>query len=160
MDVLGVTEIDKAMKEDSILSKLQYMLKEGKCFIPKKDKVLTPFRQIFPEISCLANGTLVIQDQIILPSVLHERAIHLTHMGTHPGQNGLLRRLRSHFYIIDLDEQVKKFVESCLDCQTYTEKNTKEPIQPNKVPQKCWEDVSVYLFGPLPTKHNIVVVQD
>ena len=38
--------------------------------------------------------------------------------------------------------------------------NMKEPIQPNKVPQKCWEEVSVDLFGPLPTSHHIVVVQD
>lgn len=160
IDALGITEIATATKEDPVLSRLQCMVKEGKSFIPKDNPTLLPFRKIFHEITYLPNETLVMQDRIILPSTLHEKAIRLAHMGAHPGQNGLLRRLRSHFYIVNLDNQVKKFVESCLTCQTFTDKNMKEPIQPNKVPEKCWEEVSVDLFGPLPTSHHIVVIQD
>jgi transposase InsO family protein len=122
--------------------------------------LLSPFRQVFPEITSLANGTLLMQDRIILPTSLHDKSVRLAHMGAHPGQNGLLRRLRSHFYITSLDEKVKKLVETCLDCQTFTTKRVREPIQPNKVPHKCWEEVSVDLFGPLPSSNHIVVVQD
>ena len=160
MDALGIPEIASATAHDPVLSKLQRMIKEGKTFIPKQDPDLAPFKQIFSEITYLPNGTLVFQDRIILPPVLHKKAIQLAHMGAHPGQNGLLRRLRSHFYMLDLDKQVKDFVENCLDCQTFTDKNMKEPIQPNKVPERCWEEVSVDLFGPLPSSHHIVVIQD
>jgi hypothetical protein len=59
-----------------------------------------------------------------------------------------------------LDSKVKKFVEECVDCQAFTKKTTKQPIQPNRVPSSCWEEVSVDLFGPLPSKNHIVVVQD
>ena len=152
VDALGVLEIAKATKSDPVLSKLQRLIRENKSFVPKSDTSLTPFRQILPEIAILSNGKLVMQDRIILPSSLHKKAIELAHMGAHPGQNGLLRRLRSHFFITNLDEKVKRFVEKCSDCQMFTDKNTKEPIQPNKVPQKCCEEVSVDLFGPLPSK--------
>lgn len=160
MDALGIMEIAEEMRKDPTLRKLHKLLKEGKSFIPKKDKLLAPYREVFSDIIYLANGTLMMKDRIILPSSLHDKAIRLAHMGAHPGQNGLLRRLRSHFYIVNLDKQVKEFVELCFDCQTFTNKNMKEPIQPNKVPEKCWEEVSVDLFGQLPTKHHIVVVQD
>ena len=139
---------------------MQKLLNDGETYIPKNDKDLAPVRQIFPEIMSLANGTLVLQDRIMLPASLHDKAVRLAHMGAHPGQNGLLRRLRSHFYIPNLDKRVKEFVETCLDCQSYTNKNVREPIQPNKVPEKCWEEVSVDLFGPLPSSNHIVVVQD
>ena len=35
-----------------------------------------------------------------------------------------------------------------------------EPIQSHKVHSKCWEQVSVDLFGSMPSSHHIVVVQD
>ena len=160
MDALGIKEIAQATTDDPVLSKLHLAIKEGRTYIPKKDTLLAGFRHMFPEITYLPNGTLLFQDRIILPSALHDKAIQLAHMGAHPGQNGLLRRLRSHFYIVGLDKKVKAFVENCLDCQTFTNKNIKEPIQPNKVPKRCWEEVSVDLFGPMPSSHHIVVVQD
>jgi hypothetical protein len=160
VDAIGIREIAHETSRDPCLSEIQKLLAEGKTFIPKRNQQLAPFRQVFPEIMSLANGTLVLQDRIILPASLHEKAVRLAHMGAHPGQNGLLRRLRSHFYIRNLDERVKKLVETCLDCQTFTNKNVREPIQPNKVPRKCWEEVSVDLFGPLPSSNHIVVVQD
>ena len=59
-----------------------------------------------------------------------------------------------------MDKKVKELVSTCLDCQAFTDKNMKEPIQPNKVPDKCWEEVSVDLFGPLPTSNHVILIQD
>ena len=33
-------------------------------------------------------------------------------------------------------------------------------MQPHKVPSRCWENVAVDLFGPMPPSHHVVVVQD
>ena len=107
-----------------------------------------------------ANGTLLKQDKIILPTTLHDRALNLAHAGAPPGQNGLMRRLRSHFFIPKLDVKVEQLVGKCTDCQLFTNKTIREPIEPNKVPDRCWEEVSVDLFGPLPSNNHIVVVQD
>ena len=128
------------------------MIRTGKSFIPKDDDELGRYRKIYPEMAILANGTLLYQDRIILPESLHKQAIKLAHCGAHPGQIGLARRLRSHFFITDLDVKVKDFVSKCLRCQTFTDKLINEPIQPNAVPEQCWEEVSVDLFGPLTTR--------
>ena len=33
-------------------------------------------------------------------------------------------------------------------------------MKPKKVHESCWEETSVDLFGPLPSKNHIVVIQD
>ena len=160
LDALGVKEIALATIRDPVLSELQKKIREGVTSINSDEPNLMPYKKIFHEMSILANGTLLYQDRIVLPEELHDRAIKLAHSGAHPGQNGLCRRLRSHFYMQNLDSQVQKWVGSCLQCQTFTDKRCNEPIQPLRVPEKCWEEVSVDLFGPLPTKNHVVVVQD
>ena len=56
--------------------------------------------------------------------------------------------------------KVEKFVKSCPECQIFSDKKTTELIQPHKVLDHCWEKVAVDLFGPMPSSHHIVVVQD
>ena len=41
----------------------------------------------------------------------------------------------------------------------FTLKANKEPTTPLKVPQKPWQDLRVYLFGPIPEKKHILVFQ-
>ena len=41
----------------------------------------------------------------------------------------------------------------------FTLKVNKEPTTPLKVPQKPWQDLRVYLFGPIPEKKHILVFQ-
>ena len=160
LDALGVKEIALATRSDPVLSKLQQKIRKGVTCIHSDELNLLPFKKIFHEMSVLSNGTLLYQDRIVLPISLHEKAIKLAHSGAHPGQNGLARRLRSHFYIPNLDMKVEKWVGSCLQCQTFTDKTCNKPIQPLKVPERCWEEMFVDLFGPLPTKNHIVVIQD
>ena len=108
----------------------------------------------------MANGILLKYNKIILPESLNNQTIRLAHSGGHPGCNKLKRRIQSHFYIKGLDSKVTEFVSECSDCQRSIQKTMKQPIQPNKVPQNCWEEVSVDLFGPLPSRKQIVVIQD
>ena len=160
IDAIGIKEIAIAPAKDPILSKLQHKIRNGITSISSDEKDLSAFKKVFHEMSILANGTLLVQDRIVLPDCLHEKVIKLAHSGAHPGQNGLTRRIRSHFFVTNLDIKVQKWVNNCLQCQTFTNKTCNEPIQPNRVPEKCWEEVSVDLFGPLPSKNHIVVIQD
>lgn len=52
------------------------------------------------------------------------------------------------------------FLQTCLACSAFCNKKTTEPIVPHAVPSKCWEDVAVDLFGPMPSSKHVVVVQD
>ena len=40
----------------------------------------------------------------------------------------------------------------------FTQKTLRHPIEPNSVPEKCWEETSVDLFGPLPSSHHVLVI--
>ena len=73
---------------------------------------------------------------------------------------GLKRRLRYHFFFHGMDNKVEKFVKSCNDCNVFVDKKTKEPIKPHRVSERCWETVTVDIFGPMPSSKHVVVVQD
>ena len=72
-----------------------------------------------------------------------------------PGQSGIERKLRFHFFF-----QVTKFVSECKECAIFVDKKTKEPIARHKVPERYWETVAVDLFGPMPSSKHVIVVQD
>ena len=78
--------------------------------------------------------------------MLDEKAIKLVHSGAHPGQNSLIQRLRSHFFIKNLEQKVSEFVNNCFHCQMFTNKVFRHPVEPNKVPGQCWEEISVDLL--------------
>ena len=59
-----------------------------------------------------------------------------------------------------MEDKINKFLSSCLQCCSFNDKKTSQPIGRHKVPDKCWDTVAVDLFGPMPSKHHVVVVQD
>ena len=97
---------------------------------------------------------------MVLPESLHSLAIQLAHRGSHPGQSGIERRLRYHFFFHSMFDKVKNFVQQCTACSIFVDKKSKEPITHHEIPKKSWETVSVDLFGPLPSSKHVVVVQD
>ena len=42
----------------------------------------------------------------------------------------------------------------------FHKQKTHEPEKPHNVPEKCWSEVAVDLFGPMPSSNHIVEVQD
>jgi hypothetical protein len=134
---------------------------QSKTWIPQDapDK-LKKFTKILPELTVTGNGIILKSERIILPESLHNMAIELAHRGSHPAQSSMERRLRSHFFFHNMEDKVNKFLSSCLLCCSFNDKKTSEPIGRHKVPDKCWDTVAVDLFGPMPSKHHVVVVQD
>ena len=74
-------------------------------------------------------------------------------------QNSLKRRLRYHFFFHNMQNKVSTFVNNCLDCATFTNKKTTEPLLSHKVPKKSWETVAMDLFGSMPTSNHVIAVQ-
>ena len=99
-------------------------------------------------------------EKIILPDKVQGKATQLAHRGAHPGQSGLARRLRYHFYFPDMDEQIRSFVRTCQGCNAFVDKKTLEPIRHHQVPSKCWDTVAIDMFGPMPSSKHVVVVHD
>ena len=59
-----------------------------------------------------------------------------------------------------MNTKVASFLGECKECAIFSDKKCKEPLKAHEVPQKCWEKVAVDLFGPMPSKNHVVVVQD
>ena len=160
IDSIGLSTIAKETSNDDTLSELRKYIQMGKNWIPKgQSEKINKFKLIMSEITATGNGILLKGDRIVLPESLQMKAIELAHRGAHPGQSGLLRRLRYHFFFHNMDKQGKEFVEKC-ECSHYVDKKTLEPIQHHKIPDKCWSTVAVDLFGPMPTSKHVVVVYD
>ena len=161
IDHIGLASIATATSSDKVLQKVCKYVKSGQSWIPKSEiAAVQKFRQILPELTLTGNGILLKGDRIVLPESLHQNAIELAHRGAHPGQNGMERRLRYHFFFHNMFHKVEQFVKACDGCSRYVDKKTKEPISHHKVPDKCWNTVAVDLYGPMPSSNHIVVVHD
>ena len=163
-DHIGLATIALETKKDPTLHKLVKIIRSGKSTIDtseiKKMKSLKKFKNIYSELTVTGNDIILKGERILLPQSLQDLSIELAHRGGHPGQSGLTRRIRSHFFFHEIDEKVKQFVSHCEGCQLFTNKKTTEPIRAHKIPDKSWEKVSVDLYGPMPSTRHVVVVQD
>ena len=161
IDCMGIGTIAQATQNDPTLKKIATLVNQGSTWIEKTEsKEIQCFQKVLPELTMTANGIILKGDKIALPSNLQDTAIRLAHRGAHPGQSGLERRLRYHFFFHNMSKKIEEFVKSCNHCSMFIDKKTKEPIKPHRVPEKCWDTVSVDLFGPMPTSKHVVVVQD
>ena len=119
------------------MKQLREIIEKGKRWIPKtSDKRLKKFENIIPEITLTNNGILLKSERVILPENLQQKAIELAYRGSHPGQSGIARRLRYHFFFHNMQEKVSAFVNNCRDCAVFTNKKTTEPLLSQKVPRK------------------------
>lgn len=161
VDHISLAVISKETENDSTLKQLSEIIKSGKTWLPPNCSTdLKKFKEILPEITLTNNRILLKSERIILPESLQKKAIELTHRGSHPGQCGIERRLRFHFFFHGMREKVEQFVRNCIECMAFSNKRITEPIHSHKVPKRCWESVAVDLFGPMPSNEHVVVVQD
>ena len=161
MDRINLQTIADKTKEDKTLMKIQEIVQKGQTWIPKTEsEAVRKFTRILPEITIASSGILLKGERIILPDELQLLAIQLAHRGSHPGQSCMERRLRYHFYFQDMNVKVQKFITECKECKLFTDNKCKEPLKSHNVPGKCWEEVAVDLYGPMPSRNHVVVVQD
>ena len=161
IDKITLKTIAEETSKDETLKELRELITKGQTWIPKNSKAaLLKFNNILSEITTTGNGILLKGDRIILPDSLQETAIKLAHQGSHPGQSSMERRLRYHFFFHMMNVKVKEILSNCTECNIFLDKKCNEPIKSHEVPEKCWEKVATDLFGPLPSRNHIVVVQD
>ena len=158
-EAVSLPKIIQETQKDKTLSKLITCLKKG--FVPKQhQEELKPYKKIWDSITISDTGLLMKDEKIILPKAMQQLAVDKAHQGGHPGMTRMKNRIRNHFWFPCLNELVEKKLLGCETCQLFTPKTTKEPIASHKTTSSCWEEVSIDLFGPLPDKRHVLVVQD
>ena len=157
-EAISMERIIEKTGKDPILKKLMMALKKGG--VPKDDEDLRPYRTIEDELTVSDSGLLLKKDKIILPRGMRGLAIKKAHQGGHPGESRLKQRLRAHFWFPDMDRSIKDFIKGCTACHLFTGKTTKEPIATIEGPDEAWTEVNIDLFGPMPNRQHVLVVQD
>lgn len=161
IDHIGLGTIAEETKKDPTLQQLSDILHRSQTWIPTTASAkLKKFNSIMNELTVTGNGIILKYDRMILPESLQDRALELAHRGSHSGQTGISRRLCSHFFFHGMDAKINKLTTSCLPCNKHSNKKTSEPLIHHTVPENCWDTVAVDLFGPMPSKNHVVVVQD
>ncbi len=111
LDCIGYARIAQCTKEDRTLARIRELINQGLTWIPKTETIeVQRFKSIPPQLTVTGNGMILKDEGIVLPGKLQEMAIQIAHRGAHPGQSGLERRLRYHFFFHDMSKKVKEFV--------------------------------------------------
>ena len=108
-----------------------------KGYIEKGQADLAAFRKTFSSLTISDEGLVLKEDKIVLPTKLIKLALEKAHQGGHPGMNCMKRRIRSHFWFPDLNDEVEKFVKSCDKCVLFNPKYTKENLHAHHLPEKA-----------------------
>jgi len=147
-DHISLADIAKKTGSDKGLSRIQIMVKKGKHSIPKEEaKDISKFEPLLSGLTITGNGVLLKGDRIFLPESLQEEAIKLAHRGSHPGQSGIERRLRFHFFFHNMYNKVRSFVKKCKECSLFVDKKDKRA---NQTSRKSWETLAVDLLAQCP----------
>ena len=158
-EAVSLSDIIEETKKDKTLSRLMSHIKRG--FVTKQDKAdMAPYMKMWDSLTVSDTGLVLKDERIILPEALWQRAVDKAHQGGHPGMTRMKNRIRNHFWFPKMQEMVEKKVRNCKTCQLFTLKATKEPIATQRTNERNWEEVSVDLFGPLPDKRHVLVIQD
>ena len=83
----------KNTSKDPIRNEFWELIKSGKNYSTKQTQFKS-HRKILSERTCVSNGTLLKRDKIILLKTLFEKVIKLAPTRAHPGQKGLIQRLK------------------------------------------------------------------
>ena len=124
LDALRIRKIAKHTQTDTTLAKLKGQILDSKTYIPKNFPELQTFKNFFSKITVLSNGTLLKQDKIVLPASLVNKSLRLANSGAYPRRNGLIRRLRTYFYIKGLAKIVKEFLTNFVNYLLKRRQNT------------------------------------
>ena len=104
-----------------------------------------------------ADGIVTWQDRIYVPKDkgLREKIIRQNHdspIAGHPGRYKTQELITRDFWWPRITADVRTYISGCEACQRTKTHHARPaaPLQPNEIPKRPWEIVSVDMIGPLP----------
>ena len=95
----------------------------------------------------------------MMPETLQKRTIELAHEG-HQGMTKTKRHLRARVWFPKMDLMVEEAIKRCLPCQVSTKTKQRTPIQPSKLPDGPWEELSIDFYTLSAGEEIMVVIDD
>ena len=126
----------------------------------------SPYGKIWQQLTVVGKlmykgDTVVIPDASDQPGTtpLRTKILDIAHEG-HPGQSSMKRFLRAHAWFPQMDNEVNRIVQGCLQCQAATETKHRDPLMPSKAPPRVWSHLDADHWGPTGDGKYILVVMD
>lgn len=150
---VSMTDIIQSSKEDPDVQGIRKALQDD--MWEDKLKKYAPFKSEL----VFAKEVLLRKDRIVVPQVLRETVIMLTHIG-HPGREKMKRRIRAAVWWPGIDADVEKFCKECVECQLVAPFDKPEPLRIRELPTASWVHLSGDFLGPLPNGYYLFVLVD
>ena len=97
-------------------------------------------------------------NRVIAPADMRSEMLKKIH-ASHFGIEDNLWRAREILYWPGMTTAIRDFVSACGTCNSFRMKRPKDPLMPQKVPDRPWSKVAVDLF-PLDQTEYIIIVDD
>ena len=145
--------IEQESAEDPLLIQVRYAIREDKW----ADLEHTVFKSVREELWVI--GQIVMKgSRIVLPQKMQRRTLILAHEG-HQGVVRTKARLRKKVWWARMDKYVEAFVRECDACQLVGARSKPELIRSTPLPQGPWEEIAIYICGPLPNGESLLHLQ-
>ena len=123
-----------------------------------KSELVKPYLKVKNELR-EHNDVILRTERILLPKSLHQQTLKIAHEG-HLGIGKCKSLLRQKVYWLSMDKNITDYVNKCVACQANIFKQTSEPIRISKLPEYPWSQISIDLYGPLPSDEILFVLMD
>ena len=151
-----ITQLKQATAEEESLQQLKKLIKNGWPTHRQQTPLLTrPYWHIRHELH-EAEDLIFKEDNIIIPSKMRPEMLKLIHQG-HFGIEKTKARARTAIYWPGMSNDIEDLISKCNTCNTYRNKNTKEPLMPHPIPERPWQKVGSDLFEHQGKSYLLVV---
>ena len=155
-------QIEMAAKQDLEYQRMKESLHNGGVKPPPD----SPYRHVWSQLTVIdqlvyKGDIIVIPDASDQPGATNIRTkmLDIAHEG-HPGQTVMKRFLRAHVWFPQMDSDVNRIVQGCLQCQAATETKHRDPLIPTKPPPRVWDHLDADHWGPTDDGMYLLVVID
>jgi hypothetical protein len=138
-------DIRKCQLEDAKIQEIKKQIKEEKA----------------PGFSIDEQGTLWYKKRLCIPEAKEIRELilreaHDSAYSIHPGSTNMYHDLKSRYWWYGMKRAIAEYVAMCDNCQRVKAERQRpaELLQPLKIPQWKWEEISMYFIVGLPTTQS------
>ncbi|CAF1014486.1 unnamed protein product [Brachionus calyciflorus] len=115
------------------------------------------YKNIIEELTVTANGLILRNSKLVIPTSLQKRIIEIAHEG-HLGTSKTKAILRENVWFPDLNKKVEEFIKNCLACLATTKQDEHQEIHCSDMPNGSWETVAIDFYGPVYNVYLMVVI--
>ena len=164
-NALTLLDIANATKDDVTLQNVITSVKTNNWSekLYQNDKSYGAYSKLCDELTVLEVDGLEILlrgTRLAIPQTLQKHCVDLAHDG-HLGIVKTKTLLRSKVWFPFIDSLVEEKCKHCIPCLAVSPRNPPEPVKVSELPQKPWDEVSIYFLGSIEgTNYFMVVIDD